>query len=760
MPAARRKQDTNGGLGGGFVGFFQNLGNDLKEAAYGFFPGLGQMVVDPTDALKGLAKYYAEDSPWVSIFEGNFGEAAKRFYDHPLAPILDVAAIFTGGGTAVGKLTKSTAVEWDRALTVQGRIAPKDIVKGVTFDIKSPNLSTRQMQKFRGLISDNLQELFPSLETRVGKVARYEKGLRKEKVGRERAVGFAARSYAHLMFKAAKKIGDPGDYIRTINFLGKEAFGKMHDQLRLHAVKLEPIYRDVPPIKTTQKMLTTPEHFPRKPFREEVPPILPKGFTFIRDPKFIKKKEFTTFAEYLDELDNFAKDYTTRKHQIAAKDKDGNYLLAFKHDSPRWGKEAKESSQLMKLLWEKPHLIWKWTVLFRPAYVLNNTLGSGLMAAFTSNPVEFIGGVISAIRETKGLDHAENFVNYGYNQLNKGYKRDYYLDVYEGAFGDIMDQLNLATAEIEAGGKMTRGIRKTSQSMFTASHKIEQAIRGLVIDEFVIRQPEIKALMKDGLSFEQAAREASNNPAFRTRVKNNLEDRLGQYYKYEPWERTIKNYHPWYAWERAIVRHVARLSGPRKLAIAQTGMQGAQAVEEAFGEEELPPGFMQGLLPLGELGESALGVPGMQGRLPVLATGAPNPYAAIAEVATPLLGERPEDILAGTSPFLTAPISVATGKQIVTGEPIQRRTPLPGIPGFVGDVLANIVETLPQTKLVGAAAGLAPVDVYETRAGKQPFLFSRQWQELLAAYLGIPVKQVSPKAIKRKISYAKSMGYL
>ena len=96
------KSEDKGGFFSFKFDFLGNLASDVKDAAYGFFPGLGQLAIHPIRTAKAIGRSYAEDSVWSSLIHGNFGEAGTRFYEHPLSPLLDVAALFSGGGAVAG----------------------------------------------------------------------------------------------------------------------------------------------------------------------------------------------------------------------------------------------------------------------------------------------------------------------------------------------------------------------------------------------------------------------------------------------------------------------------------------------------------------------------------------------------------------------------------------------------------------------------------------------------------------------------------
>lgn len=128
----------------GIDGFLANLVDDVQETATGLIPGLvhvGSSVVHDAGKAVGLAggQYRTDDivnairrsytdkgTFWGELGRGNFNRAGDAFYANPLGPLLDGAALLTGGGAAVGKLAK-----------VSGKDAPVSRVEmspGIGFD--------------------------------------------------------------------------------------------------------------------------------------------------------------------------------------------------------------------------------------------------------------------------------------------------------------------------------------------------------------------------------------------------------------------------------------------------------------------------------------------------------------------------------------------------------------------------------------------------------------------------------------------------
>lgn len=102
-PGSSSKDSGGGGFGGLLapVKFVENLSKDVYETAIGTPAGLYKLATDPEEALKVTAEGIWND--WKPLATGHPGEWAHNFFNHPLGPILDVASIFTGGATAVGK---------------------------------------------------------------------------------------------------------------------------------------------------------------------------------------------------------------------------------------------------------------------------------------------------------------------------------------------------------------------------------------------------------------------------------------------------------------------------------------------------------------------------------------------------------------------------------------------------------------------------------------------------------------------------------
>lgn len=97
-PHAKKK---GGSFGLNDLGIVGNLIGDTKDALLGIVPGTIALATHPIRAAEQVGQSYAET--YGPLLHGDIGQFAHGFYEHPLGPILDIAALFTGGATAVAK---------------------------------------------------------------------------------------------------------------------------------------------------------------------------------------------------------------------------------------------------------------------------------------------------------------------------------------------------------------------------------------------------------------------------------------------------------------------------------------------------------------------------------------------------------------------------------------------------------------------------------------------------------------------------------
>lgn len=135
-PSKIAGSSSDGGGGGIGIGdvltsplhFTENLLKDVGTAAIGTPGGVYHLLTDPEDAIPAIAKGIADD--WAPLVTGHPIEFAKHFYEHPLGPILDIAAIFTGGAAAAGRSARLLSGAEYAGVTARG--AAKAGLKGTT----------------------------------------------------------------------------------------------------------------------------------------------------------------------------------------------------------------------------------------------------------------------------------------------------------------------------------------------------------------------------------------------------------------------------------------------------------------------------------------------------------------------------------------------------------------------------------------------------------------------------------------------------
>lgn len=109
--AAAQSSGSSGGiLGdvlGGVEGFIGHLGSDVVHTALGLPVGIAYMIEHPIAGVEAAAKATWND--WSPLFHGDVRLWLHNTYEHPLAPILDVASVMTGGAAIAARVTDTVA---------------------------------------------------------------------------------------------------------------------------------------------------------------------------------------------------------------------------------------------------------------------------------------------------------------------------------------------------------------------------------------------------------------------------------------------------------------------------------------------------------------------------------------------------------------------------------------------------------------------------------------------------------------------------
>lgn len=191
------------------IRFAGNLVTDVKDAVVGLPTGVIMTIRDPVGSAKAIGT--TSWQTWSPLFTGHPGQFAENFYNHPLAPLLDIATVFTLGTGSVargaGALSKAgvggRAVERVAGLRVPGEVKLLDPT-GQGRHAVHKQLSGRAGRRLvqEGIMS--LEAHLPQLVSNPLKRARFE--------GRF-AIDMAHRAAAKnlmlaTMLKAGEKLSD------------------------------------------------------------------------------------------------------------------------------------------------------------------------------------------------------------------------------------------------------------------------------------------------------------------------------------------------------------------------------------------------------------------------------------------------------------------------------------------------------------------------------------------------------------------------
>ena len=124
-----------------FGGFLGNLAGDIKDTAFGLPKGIEMTARHPVRTAKAVAQAYKyEYTPLYhqigAQLHGHWADAAKwrtiadqRLYEHPFGPITDIAAVASGGATALTKagLMESTAGKTVALAGPSGKVVEKAV---------------------------------------------------------------------------------------------------------------------------------------------------------------------------------------------------------------------------------------------------------------------------------------------------------------------------------------------------------------------------------------------------------------------------------------------------------------------------------------------------------------------------------------------------------------------------------------------------------------------------------------------------------
>lgn len=730
--------------------FTSHLLGDVRDAAVGLPAGLVMSVEHPLRSTKVIGKTTWAD--WSPLFHGHFEQWGHNFMAHPLAPILDVVGIVSGGAglaarggeaaAAVGLVSKEGKLaQLSGSLSEARRVSA--LGAGEHIDSKltklehssgnptyarhldsNPVVRLRQegLHKLTSHMAEVAPKWFGRTETQgaegtileKGRVRDFSPGGRAERHFQlqESYRSGATRAMIHTQLAAFVKAGkdissEPGKVFRQIETHGR-------DQLETHAYRV--------PLADARKL--GPE------------------YVFVRDKArtpYASGDKVHTVEDFQRNMEGFATRHVTRSLDEAMV-KDGHALVVHMRAAKAWGKEAQRSATFLTKLYRYPTKAWKYLVLAtRPAYFVNNAVGNTFMAMATLGPVPFTRGLADAFRQVHG-EHAAAGELEGamksIKELHGDWQDKHYLGVHQGFGQEAMGELKL-NERVPGHPRVAAVVRHAEQGFYPITHKVADVfLRRVMVNALLRRHGAVRGLMDQGVGFDKAAEFVSRDPLVRDKVQEQVNNALGDYHHLGPVEKQIRNIVPFYTWDRAIVRHGVHLGLDRtgRTAVgAHVGQMGTDETTKALGGNI--PDFLKGVIALGGHGDHKR----------VLTTQGLNPYSSIPDVADLAgqlvgAGHGGSDVLAGQiNPIITGAIESATGQSLLSGAKLPKR---PG--GVIGQTVANVVEGTPIPKLVETLVnGEAKPKPNKTTGKTKPFLYRKDIRSQIAALLGVPVKDLN-----------------
>lgn len=745
----------------GLLGFVNNLGSDVKDAVVGVPTGLVQLAEHPVGSAKAIGRATWHD--WAPLAEGHPGKFLSQTYDHPLAPLLDVATVFSAGA-GIGAKLGDAAVEAGSASKLAK--AASDLGKG----------SSRQVEDVRAIAEGKVPR--PALTKTYGSSA--GNNLRRNIANRAL---LHAEPHLPAWFKQTARDGRLYDRLHGSDIGHRIAATNLQINAIMRAGKAveDPALQHV-----IQPELLAHNYWNLRKFahNHDVSKPLPAGYKFVKE--LTDQNKDALFAAKPDvplesRMRTFGEDMTTSKVADAAKVSGGKHaLIVPKHDAHNLGVEGEQSTKFIRAMVHKPVVMWKRVnVGYAPRVITNNAVGNWTMHAMRTVGNGGARGVLDAIKyahgnraamsafkemrshivETQGAEAGAKFTALAHPSITA----DPNIAAVSKAFGpeaakaverppdwlrkNFADELgNVFGNVLEDNGK---GSKLLKQGLYPIVHRVaDEPVRVAGLYAFMRTSPEVKAFLKThpGTKLDNAIDSVlKRNPnKLRERAVSHVRSIAGDYQHMNPVEKLTQNIIPFYLWDKHIAKHfgnmVAEKPG-RIAAMQQVSKMGNDETQKLLGDL---PGFLAGALPL-----SMFGMHGHGDRTPILPTTGLNPYHTIADLAQAgtALATRHDttsgaDAASNLSPLLTGLVEQISGHKIGSEAPPQRHG------GVIPSVLANTALSTSYGTLIQRLLGGTPQPKSNQKQSfdqpkPQDFLYEKTPQETAAGLFGLPVKNVS-----------------
>lgn len=444
---------------------------------------------------------------------------------------------------------------------------------------------------------------------------------------------------------------------------------------------------------------------------------------------------------FIKELQDAHGRFTTTDVRQAAIQRGGKEVLIVPEKAVRaYSQEAARSASFIRKIYDYPTRAWRAAVLnLRPAYVVNNGVGNMFMYMMNHGDMTGARAWLDTVKQVKGAKALDRIVG------SEG-KLPHWQETH---FGDeVLGGGNTFADTTMEGFRGKNALAKAGRGVMPLNMKMERMFRKTLLNSEMRRAPEVQALMKKGMSFDEAASKAlkaDKTKGLRERVLQDAHNTLGDYHAMTKLDRHMRDLIPFWAWDKTIARHTAKAveEQPTKVAIgANIGDQGTQSTENALGNI---PSFMRGVIPLpGSWGKMD------PGRKSILTTQGINPYATIPDLADSVMSlsgagaKSPQEGLgAMIGPWPTIAIEGLTAQR-ASGAKIPRKKGL----GPFGSAAYDTITNLPPSQLIAAATGnLPPSYTIDSRTGaKKGKLYQKDWESVVSSWLGVPTRKEDPAA--------------
>jgi len=463
--------------------------------------------------------------------------------------------------------------------------------------------------------------------------------------------------------------------------------------------------------------------------------------------------------------------FTTKDIAHAATDEAGRYFLVPKAMSKAATGEFTRMSTPLYWMTRYPLKFWRSLLLgARPAFLVNNLVGNGLMYGMKIGGKGAIRDLLMAMRESgvpdqtlhkliddhstpadmrealhaelattpHGLTEARPEANIARREgpipvtgsrLATPYTPDFYRQFFPEQMSGTMGLTQSPSTEgllRGATSKAGQGFQKATGALPSFTSKVaEEGFRRGLIRNFIRNSPEFKATYRqmpaDTRTFTSAARKlltGQGGAEYQRLISEQVDRSLGNYTHLNPIERNVmRNIFPFYAWYRAILSttiHLGLDNPLRAQFLYRLGAIGAETAASQAGVLPLPS-YLQGAIPLGA---------GPGGTQRVFATQSINPWGTLQQLGR---GTTTDLSSLGLNPFIQGAL-----------DSFKKLSSAPG-----GTTKAVTLQALVTTMLSSTIKGLPPMSLIEP-AGKSKLYPNRNLGTALEAWAGAPIKEVNP----------------